>query len=183
MVDEGQPLPTPTLQDDLESFLHVWTWVLLRYTPHSWGSIKLAGRLRTFFDSFDIDEQGNLCGGYEKKSYIITGSVLDARFNHPIAPSLLRQLLQTFAVRYQPLPSTNDDDTEESEEEDIRPRRRYKRKEAKLSTSDWMLGKFNAALSDRESWPVADRSAENPLSQEPIPDRERKSQIDSLKPW
>jgi hypothetical protein len=189
LEEPGQPLSTPTLQDDLESFVHVLTWVLLRYTPHCYGAVKLTSRLRVWFDSYDVDPEGNLSGGEDKKSYIITGAVLNAQFNHPILPSLLCELLQTFAVRYLPLPS-----------EDPNPRRQmqrlvnkeaflqdadsmYKADQANLESSDWMLDRFNEALSDHESWPVADRSTENPLSQEPIPDWERKSQIDSLKPW
>jgi len=42
----GEPLPTPTLQDDLQSFVHVLTWVSLHYISHSWGSNHLTAHIR-----------------------------------------------------------------------------------------------------------------------------------------
>jgi hypothetical protein len=141
------------------------------------------------FDSFHVDPQGNLRGGDDKMSYITTGSILKAQFKHPIIPSLLKDLLETLSVRYLPQPS---EDATTAVMQDLGAYdpvnyfrvqvALYERKQQWLSSSDWMLRRFNEALSNPESWPTADESVENKLCYDPIPDRERKSQVDSLVP-
>jgi hypothetical protein len=163
----------------------VLTWVSLCYTPHHWTPEHLTNRLRTLFDSFYLDTQGNLRGGDDKRSYIKLQSVLEAQFLHPIIPRLLRDLLRTFAVRYLPLPSEDTEDlgSHDSVSYVMVQSSLYERKQQWLSSSDWMLNKFNEALSDSGSWPTADKSVTNKLCYDPIPDRERKSQVDSLVPY
>src|ERR1700722_15350372 len=59
--------PVHTLADDLDSFLHVLSWVALRFTSHDLDSKALTDLLTTMFDHSYEGEDGSARGGLTKK--------------------------------------------------------------------------------------------------------------------
>ena len=49
-----------TLMDDLESFLHVLSWVALWFTPHDLSSKALTDLLANMFDHSYEDDDGSV---------------------------------------------------------------------------------------------------------------------------
>jgi hypothetical protein len=177
-------MTTHNLADDLESFLHVLTWMALRYTPHALDSKTLTHLLSDMFDESYEDDRGILHGGENKAPYLLSGRVVrTAGFNHPILPSLLESLTVTFAVRYDKPPS---DETIQGHDEisgihdDDRVlqkllKSRYLSKTKALENSDWMLDTLNKTLVDKSSWPVDDVPVVHQLSYNCPTGKKRKS--------
>jgi hypothetical protein len=97
--------PIHTLADDLESFLHVLSWVALRFTPHDLDSKSLTDHLIDMFDHLYEGEDKFSRGGLSKMAYIVAGVIPKSRFHHPILPMLLTELTGTWAVHYEDCPS------------------------------------------------------------------------------
>jgi len=179
---------THNLADDLESFLHVLTWMALRYTPHALDSKTLTHLLITMFDESYEDDRGISHGGETKASYLLSDRVVrKAGFNHPILPSLLESLTETFAVRYEKQPSEVDiqrfevvsrkhgDDPELQEMLSTQPAGVYLSKMKSLENSDWMLDTLSNALLKKSFWPVNDGPVVHPLSYNHPSGKKRKS--------
>src|ERR1700733_15311165 len=96
-----------TLADDLESFLHVLSWVALRFTPHGSSSKALTDLLVSMFDHSNEDDGGSK-GGTAKRNYLSGAQILKSDFQHPILPALLEELTATCAIRYEKRPSDNE---------------------------------------------------------------------------
>src|ERR1700722_18683301 len=95
-----KPLPH-TLADDLESFLHVLSWVALRFMGHRLTSQNLTDVLTMMFDSSYEDEDGIAKGGRAKKNFLIAAEILASGFRNNNIVSLLAVLTKTIAARYE----------------------------------------------------------------------------------
>jgi hypothetical protein len=186
-----------TLADDLESFLHVLSWVALRFTPHGLSTKALTDLLVSMFDH-SYEDDGFARGGNIKKNYLIGGEVTTSNFQQEKISTLIKVLTATCAVRYEDPPS--DEDLKlyrdyQVQQSDLLQNphitssvaaiyealglssvaARYEQKMAALSSSDWMIKTFDDALADRNSWPSDDKSAPNPLVSRGPPGRKRKA--------
>jgi hypothetical protein len=145
-----------------------------------------------FFDHSFTNAEGCVRGGHNKANSLQTGEIIHtAKFKHPIIMSLLEDLITTVSVCYDHEPSerqiarleslralyNNDDEMCDDNQAAL-----YKQRQHAISSSDWMLEKFNAALSDCGSWPEADNSVANPLCYDAIPDPRWKSQAGTSEP-
>lgn len=83
------PIPLAhTLTDDLESFLHVLSWVALRFTPHQLTTKDLTDLLVTVFDNAYVEDDGCPRGGRAKRNFMKGNDISECGFNHPILPKL-----------------------------------------------------------------------------------------------
>ena len=185
--------PVHTLADDLESFLHVLSWVALRFIPHNLGPKALTDLLVVMFDHCYEGEDGFALGGIAKRNYLIGGEVLNSGFRHPILPTLLKDLTATCAVRYKDHPS--DEDLAEFHKMCLEQPQmlevgfvrnsavaQYERRMAALETSDWMLATLAKALANYNTWPLHDKSVANPLFRRVPRGRKRKSDDGDIMP-
>ena len=167
-----------TPADDWESFFHVLSWVVLRFTRHGLDPSLLTAELATTYD-FSYMRGDKDYGGENKESRIIM-RFMSTKAQIPPGPllDLLKDLVDVFAVRYEVEPSE-----EEKKAYDLRlqslPRDPsgeplmhlvagdfvksfYDRKE-KL-TASWMLGRFKDAVNSA-TWDLGlnGQRFENPL--------------------
>src|SRR6266487_661685 len=98
------------LADDLESFLHVLSWVALLFMAHAWDPKRLSKCLQDVFEDSWVDANGTAQGGKHKKSFILEREILTAGLTNPKINALFRQLLRIFAARYQSPPDVFPDD-------------------------------------------------------------------------
>jgi hypothetical protein len=135
-----------TLADNLESFLHVLSWVALRY-------ILTTKALTTFVDIiFDQGLDGSSEGEFSKKELLISGAIPRSGFHNHKVTALLRALTLTVAARYEEDLSSENEDFEQEATEDTLVKAAAKRqaKLAALETSDWMLRKLRESTANRK---------------------------------
>jgi hypothetical protein len=174
------PLPH-ILADDLESFLHVLSWVALRFTSHCLDSDQLSVLMSTMFDhSFGVT--GLTRGGSLKQDGLLSGKVPRSRFKNTAMQALLEKLTSAVAARYEEPPSEKQLAMMQMfQEKQLDPLKcdsyaaHYQLKMRNLESSDWMLKTFREALADRQAWPSDDRS-ENELVMRP-PSHKRKPEL------
>lgn len=177
--------------DDLESFLHVLSWVALSFMPHGLNANTLTKYLNDVFEDAWEDEDGSARGGGHKKSAILEGRILKSRFTNPKIQTLLEDLTTTFAVRYQNSPSEEElaEYHESQQSQNLGSRLlqamasksyagQFLRKQDALENSDWMLETLTTALEERTAWPESDKSQANRLVSQPNPERKRKSEVE-----
>jgi hypothetical protein len=179
-----------TLADDLESFLHVLSWVALRYMSHKLDAEALTDLMVMFEASFQAKD-GTIRGGRAKKNYLIGGEVWKSGFRNRTMASLLQVLTRTVATRYEAAPTGRDEDQglnfrlpgpESTHHTVMENVARYQARLAALETSDWMLQTFREATSNPDAWPTNDESVQNEMVFPPPPVLKRKSDIDSDRP-
>jgi hypothetical protein len=182
------PIPlVHTITDDLESFLHVLSWVALRFARHQLTPKGLTDLLVQVFDNAYVEDDGSPRGGLGKQNFMIARTIKKSGFHHPILPKLFQDLTEVYAVRYDEPPSDADiAEFHRLRAEDPAMAKamehygakvpEYERKMAALGSSDWMLQRFTEALADVKLWPPGDKSQMNQLSYEPIPGRKRKAE-------
>ena len=121
-------------------------------------------------------------------AYIISGSVPGSGFHNDNITSLLEDLTETIAARYQRPPGFASNRTRSLPGQSSANKALlanievHKAKLAALETSDWMLETFRKVTVNRHEWPPADKSEENPLSYSDIRERKRKSDLDFEQP-
>ncbi|KAK0476089.1 hypothetical protein IW261DRAFT_1402073 [Armillaria novae-zelandiae] len=98
---------THTIVDDRESSLWVLLYVALRYTPNSLLPVELHQDLRYCFQDSVVGPHGET-GGKGKRAVLNDKQGLPS-FRVQGLHELLRELVDVFAVRYQPKPSAEDD--------------------------------------------------------------------------
>ncbi|KAK0224416.1 hypothetical protein EDD85DRAFT_891876 [Armillaria nabsnona] len=96
-----------TLADDRESALWVLLYVALRHTRNSLSPTALHHRIKLWFQDAVVEVRGDT-GGEGKRAVLNDGSVLPS-FTVDGLNHLLKELVEVFAVRYQPEPSPQDD--------------------------------------------------------------------------
>src|ERR1700722_1171102 len=168
--------PVHTLADDLESFLHVLSWVALRFTSHDLDSKALTDLLTTMFDHSYLGEDGSARGGLSKKMSLVSGEIPKIGFRQPILQKLLEDLTTTLAVRYEGRPpddgrAEQDDDNPEQRQFNILLKNRYQRRLAVRIGCCICL----PSVANRNMWPQHDKSVENRLSYKASRGRKRKS--------
>lgn len=169
-----------TLADDLESFLHVLSWVALRFTPHGLTTGALTATLEGMFEQAYEDDGGLTRGGITKMNYLIATGIRRSNFKCPMLAKLLVALTKTCAVRYEETPSDEEleIDREQAEPSDMLRYLLaidYKTRMAALDSSDWMIKVFTDALADRDAWPPRDKSAPNKVYKRDLPERKKKT--------
>ncbi|KAF9231136.1 hypothetical protein BU15DRAFT_11483, partial [Melanogaster broomeanus] len=102
-----------TLEDDIESFLHVLGWATIRYVPTTaaYSGEQRASHLHQFFDIVDFHLRGTAVGGDGKAAMLGLGGYPPATFKLK-RPSplfrLLRDLSSPFKSRYMLEPPTDE---------------------------------------------------------------------------
>lgn len=93
-----------TPADDWESFFHVLSWVVLRFTKHGLTSAELTNELRDTYDSSYLDNGKVYGGGSKAKS--IKSRFISTAAQIPPGPllDLLEDLVDVCAVRYEDAP-------------------------------------------------------------------------------
>jgi hypothetical protein len=72
-----------TLQDDPESFLHVLSWVVLRFTPHELSPLQLTSIIATVFDAAFRGDDGSVDPGPAKTDFIVSNRITIDRIGIP----------------------------------------------------------------------------------------------------
>jgi hypothetical protein len=175
------------LADDLESFLHVLGWVALRFTRHSMTPKALTSLLNNMFDDSYSEDDGYARGGSTKESYLVSGKMTkNAGFSDSILTALIKDVTDTCAVRYIDPPS-DDELAEYHKMQKEQPEylnstvwlhtaaKRYERDFEALSSSTWMLKRFEDSAVKLSMLPGTGPSKANPLSFDTPASRKRKS--------
>jgi hypothetical protein len=86
------------LADDLESFVHVLTWVALCYTPYRMTSQDLMYYLAGVFDESYLGANGRRKGGH--KSVVLASNTLSshAQFEYPVIAGVSSDLRESRTV-------------------------------------------------------------------------------------
>lgn len=149
--------------DDWESFFHVLSWVVLRFTKHGLSPAELTHELRSTYDAAYLDD-GKVYGGGIKKSSI-KSRFISTHARIPSGPllDLLKDLVDVCAVRYEDAPSGKDQQNydvllqhEVARDPSLmrflakHPVKDYYDRKERLNAS-WMLGRFRDAV-DSGTW-------------------------------
>ena len=148
--------------DDWESFFHVLSWVVLRFTRHGLTSAKLTNELRNTYDDSYLDG-GKVYGG-ENKMKNIKSRFISTDTQIPSGPllDLLKDLVDVCAVRYEDAPSGDETKEYDLLLQDVardpslmrfmakHPIKHYYDRKERLRAS-WMLNRFRDAVNS-QSW-------------------------------
>jgi hypothetical protein len=165
-----------TPADDWESFFHVLSWVVLRFTKHGLDSARLTHELRTTYDDWYMDHGKVYGGGNKEKS--IKSRFISTNAQVPPGPllDLLKDLVDVCAVRYEDPPTREGQERYELYLQAVardpslvalivdHPIKHYHDRKEKLKAS-WILGRFREAANS-EAWDlgVEGQHFENPLN-------------------
>ncbi|GJJ09952.1 hypothetical protein Clacol_004176 [Clathrus columnatus] len=154
----GETRPVPNLADDLESFLHVLTWIVFRYTSTSYSPAGLRDYMQSAFDNY-YEEEGVFAGGQHKISYLKSLEHLRS-LPKSYHRRLIAYLSKAVAVRYE---EKEEDLFAEDGSENEKFIEDHRNKLAFLSSSKGFLKAFERALSESD-WPTNDAAKENPIT-------------------
>ncbi|RDB24604.1 hypothetical protein Hypma_008214 [Hypsizygus marmoreus] len=161
------PPVTHTLQDDMESFLHVLNWVSLRFLPSEGSPRRLKHILDVVFET-RYARAGKAVGGNFKEMFLVAQGIHYFDFGNPPLTSLLTDLAGLLAVRYQIAPSAQDIQEYNEERATLTPEMVakwekfnitgiYLQKRNRLRDATWMLDRLDEALVDLLEWPTDDK--------------------------
>jgi len=163
------PSMTHTLQDDIESFLHVLVWASIKYVPatDAYSAADRGDDLLRLFDVIGYVEDGAAIGGKAKADALGRGTYPPTIFK-PKQPSplfkLLRDFAEPFKSRYMEQPPTEEERTLvnlQGGSVEIQIRRlfvqKYHKDMALLTTSEWFIQTLENALQS-EGWPGDDKA-------------------------
>ncbi|KAF5381568.1 hypothetical protein D9615_005549 [Tricholomella constricta] len=142
-----------TIQDDMESFVHIMLYHGLRYFPHTQTAIAI-DLIRNVFDHQMVnDDDGMRLGGTNKRAMFKDEAYLGDNFCFRSVP-LQRWLVKARKAVLQWLRCVNPakDDGDSSDEGDLAPRTAPLRSRCKLYTHEGMDKIFRNALS-LNTWP------------------------------
>ncbi|KAF5371807.1 hypothetical protein D9758_003396 [Tetrapyrgos nigripes] len=154
-------VPFHTLQDDLESFLHVTGWTSICHIKNNLTPDKLVSSLRSY-DEIE-PEGGTILGGRQKEMCMIYAALSRMEFEPPIIHSLISDFEATCASRYLPVPEQAnvakllailDTIPEESLREQFKwemPALRYHFGQKRLEDATWMIERCDEALKSMQS--------------------------------
>ncbi|KIJ10162.1 hypothetical protein PAXINDRAFT_172239 [Paxillus involutus ATCC 200175] len=160
-----------TLQDDIESFLHVLVWASIKCVPATdvYSPEERGSDLRRIFDAIDFVKDGAVIGGNTKEDVLGCGSYPPIKFK-PKQPSplfrLLRDLASPFKSRYIAKPPTEEERALVEREGDWTDKefRRLSDKVSQydedmtiLKTSEWFIETLERAL-QTEGWRSDDKA-------------------------
>jgi hypothetical protein len=153
------------LEDDRESCLHVLTWMALRFTKHTCSK----GDSSMFLRAFDEEYQDNegVKGGDLKRGFLATREIpCVVKFDRrPQLDSLIEELTEAFAVRYEKPPSANQFDVLNQMRSSNVPSSfleentafKYQKRLDNLVARNWLVDVFRRYL-DTNPWPSSDQS-------------------------
>ncbi|KAH7886496.1 hypothetical protein F5I97DRAFT_1926749 [Phlebopus sp. FC_14] len=159
------------LQDDLESFMHVLAWSVVRYVENKLTADDRRNYLAMFEEN--IYTNGKTLGGGQKASHLgLQKYVIDFKLEHP-SPlvCLLESLSDVFVARYGREPSEGDRTLfcmAQGQEnfEKIRQTSAvylYDERRKRLSSHLWFINTIDQSL-EHEAWPENDGSVRNDVS-------------------
>ncbi|KAK0186680.1 hypothetical protein F5146DRAFT_935727, partial [Armillaria mellea] len=171
------PTAARTVTDDLESFLHVLTWVTIMFMPTGMSPQSLAAILRNYYDDIwgTLD---NPMRGMAKEESLAAGRMFARMFR--VQNSKLHQILDTLYATFGAWYGS-DLYVITLEAGPLAAQQMLDR----LRDHKWMLDTLTNALSDLDAWPADDASHANPLPRRrEMPNRKRKldSELDSGRP-
>lgn len=166
-----------SLADDLESFVHVLSWLALNFMPHELPPGDLTNLMQVFFDEAFPGPKGITKGGTVKR--LSSRLIPSSGFRNERITRLLTKLTDCIAVRYEDEPVKERFRSQQSYDD---AKDDYTERQTQLGTSDWMLEAFMNAVADRSAWPSDDRSKQNPLLHKPEQGLKRKSITDLASP-
>jgi hypothetical protein len=158
-----------TPADDWESFFHVLSWIVLRFTRHGLNPAQLTDELRSTYDGSYVDG-GKVYGGENKKKSIKSRFISsDAQVPPGPLLDLLKDLVDVCAIRYEDPPSSEDQEEyklflQDGRDTKYHPCKRYQERTEKLKAS-WMLDRFREAANS-QAWDMGPEGqrVENPLN-------------------
>jgi hypothetical protein len=163
------------LVDDLESFLHVVTWVALCFSPHNLSQRSLEELLLRVFDEGHVERSGVEVGGRGKRAELVGGGIAaTVKFkDRSKLDSLLGVLAEHLATRYERnIPDGDKWDLQEAllafreerigheELQRVLMLADHQKRMDYLQTSDWMLKQGRDALQVRGDWPEKDNAVD-----------------------
>ena len=160
-----------TLEDDRESCLHVLTWTALRFSKHT----CLDGDSSIYMRAFDEEYEtaGGIRGGDLKAGFLLGRDIPHTvKFDRrPQLDALIKELTDTFAVRYEKPPTAEDLKALEYASETNVPESvvtnlpafRYRKRLDNLASPNWLVDTFRHHLSDADSWPLSDKAQAQPI--------------------
>ncbi|KAK0217046.1 hypothetical protein IW262DRAFT_1464083 [Armillaria fumosa] len=139
--------------DDLESFLHVLTWVTLRFTPNDLTQQSLSTTFHRWYEEVER-LSGQSLGGRAKQEALLGGTVTvkNLKLRNPNLSRLLLTLFPAFAARYESDFYLGLLETDPEKAQHLLDR---------LQDHKLILNTVTEALKDRATWPKNDRSQEN----------------------
>ncbi|GJJ09181.1 hypothetical protein Clacol_003403 [Clathrus columnatus] len=164
--------------DDVESFVHVLTWVSFRYAKHNFPDKAVLGFLASVFDHTWTGRDGRTKGGYIKTNYLNCPSeLMETEFANPTLKMLLAKITKTISFRYRLRPSLKDAegdlaifkyvmDTEGLGTLDSAAliskyvsvlQKNHEDKLKMLEDSEWIINEFSSVL-ESHSWPANDEA-------------------------
>ena len=181
-----------TLTDDLESFLHVLAWMMLRYVPASESYSALRrGRDMDMFDEH-FRERGHSERGGEDKALAFEAGRYPSRIFRPRCETPLLKLMQELSKPFKSLygdPPTHDDRRRVQVRPDGTDRvlyrlwdtiDQYDQDIGHLESQIWFSNEIKKAL-DEEAWPADDEADANlPISFDNYTDRQVQNKISQL---
>lgn len=169
------------LADDIESFLYVLCWVVLRFTPTRLSSDKLSFLLSRVFDYLWAysSSDGSLIGGQGKMGFLSSGEMMSESVGLPKGPlhNLITTLSNTCAMRYKRTPSKEEQAMHETlrDLKKIPPRSVYlkllkaawvadwEQAHSNLQDPKWLTNLFNVAVSSTDWLSISQKGENNPL--------------------
>ena len=160
-----------TLEDDRESCLHVLTWTALRFSKHTCLEDDLSKFMRAFDEEYET--AGGVRGGVIKTAFLLGRDIpRTVKFDRrPQLDALIKELTNTFAVRYEELPTAEDlKALEYASGANVPvsvmtnlPAFRYRKRLDNLASPNWLVDTFRHHLSDVDSWPLSDEARAQPI--------------------
>ncbi|GJJ09153.1 hypothetical protein Clacol_003375 [Clathrus columnatus] len=150
------PTAVQDLTDDVESFIHVLTWVSFRYAKHNLSNETVNAYLASIFDRAYYEKDGLAKGGDAKMNYLnYPSQLIGTEFENPILKELLISITDTIAVKYRRAPTLRDargDVTFLNRLLDY-----HKEGLGILEDSEWIIKEIALAL-ELPNWPPDDKS-------------------------
>jgi hypothetical protein len=158
------------LEDDRESCLHVLTWTALRFTKHTISGGDSNKFLRAFDEEYEVKD--GVRGGDLKKGFLLGRDIPSmVKFDRrPHLDALIDELTETFAVRYEKPPTTEQINQLQRlrdkgfTDDDLGQHRtfNYTRRMASLKSPDWLVDTFRRHL-NASPWPSSDKAQGQPI--------------------
>ncbi|GJJ15669.1 hypothetical protein Clacol_009947 [Clathrus columnatus] len=180
------PTAVQGLTDDVESFIHVLTWVSFRYAKHNLTDERVDASIALIFDHAYY-EKGLAKGGHAKINHLnFPSQLMKTEFENPSLKTLLTRITKTISFRYRTEPSLEDADDDEATLD--RLLNVYRKRLGTLNNSEWIINELASALK-LPNWPANDeakkfettqiaRSTTHTRGQFPLSSLKRKSSED-----
>lgn len=148
LLDQGTQ-PKHVLADDLESFLHVIMYTMVRYLPSATNVEDRNTLLQIFDEEYVIDERGRAIGGSRKRKYLADPAfhIVKKFTTPPDITMLLRELCELFPIRYSATLQWIERHTHET---------RFKTRSDLLACHREMMAYVNFSVPSSEGWPDID---------------------------